>query len=353
MIRKRTLLTSGNGGGGGATAAPLSIVLASKSDDSLKIVEGGDWSASAYPSSSWEPVGVVVIPGTHGYIKDGDGTTNQCAMISIVPMSYSTPETGGTSEGTMYWGGYGTDISGKSDGLGRYDSYSGDGLRNYHKVAVTAKKTSNTASGLSKSSYAYIPRQAAIGGTPTRNYDPFAPSPYNGSDYKSGEYNDSYGTTSFDSGSNYNVLADVRGIVNTKIITDMATAESWKTLSSLTNSDSSGYYPAACCCARYHTRGTKAFKGCTDSELKAGTGFWYMPSAGELGYILPRLYDINDTISKLNASYGVGVQLATSSSFWSSSEYSSGGAYRVGTDDGYVNGLNKGNNRRVRALCRL
>ena len=97
----------------------------------------------------------------------------------------------------------------------------------------------------------------------------------------------------------------------------MATAENWKTLSSLTNSYDSGYYPAACCCARYHTRGTKAFKDCTDSELKAGTGFWYMPSVGEFGYILPRLYDINDTINKLNAAYGIGVKLSPSAGTYS------------------------------------
>ena len=142
----------------------LDIVLANKQDDSLTIVPNDEWSASAYPASDWEPVGVVVIPGAHGYIKDGEGTTNQCAMISLKPMSYSTPETGATSEVSMCWGGYGTDISGKSDGLGRYDSYSSNGLLNYNKLVVTPSGNIKETSELSSSSSAYLPRQASVNG---------------------------------------------------------------------------------------------------------------------------------------------------------------------------------------------
>lgn len=269
-------------------------------------------------------------------------------------MSYSTPETGATSEGTMYWGGYGTDISGKSDGIGRYDSIS-DGLTNYQKVACDTTSGTNKTTGLSSSYYAYIPRQGSKGAKPTfSSSSPWAASPYMGDDLMSGGYNEYYGTTDFDTGGvNQNALADFKGIVNTKIITDLATGESWKTLSSLSNKSDAGYYPAACCCARYKTTGTKAFIDCSNEELKKGTGFWYLPACGELGYIIPRLYDINDTISKLNTAYGVGVQLGTSYGFWSSSESTNYTSYYVTARSGEVRAADKYYSFRIRAFMRL
>jgi hypothetical protein len=139
------------------------------------------------------------------------------------------------------------------------------------------------------------------------------------------------------------MLADFGGIANTKIITDLATAQSnWKTDSTITNNSGAGYYPAACCCARYKTVGTKS-------------GEWYLPAAGELGYIVPRLYDINATISALNTKYGagVGVQLYALNLYWSSSEYDNFSAYYVSTSSGGVNGSHKNDSYCVRAFLRV
>lgn len=92
---------------------------------------------------------------------------------------------------------------------------------------------------------------------------------------KSGGYNEAYGTTEFDTEEpNLNALADFKGIINTKIITNLATGQSdWKTSDAIINSGETGYYPAACCCARFKTTGTKAFVDCTNEELREGTGF--------------------------------------------------------------------------------
>jgi hypothetical protein len=266
----------------------------------------------------------VVVPGSHDRYGIGQGG----AIMSLKPMSYSDPDNGATSETSMYWGGYGTDIS---------------GLTNYNHVITTSSNTTNTQSGgLSSDSSAYIPRQTAVNGTPTRSKSPYAPSPYVSSDYKSGGHNALYSTTASDSGSDRNVLADFGGTANTKIITDLATAQSnWKTDSSITNNYNAGYYPAACCCARYKTVGTKS-------------GEWYLPAAGELGYIVPRLYDINATISALNTKYGVGVQLYANDFYWSSSECSNIRAYSVYTGNGLVGNYNKNKyNFYVRAFLRV
>lgn len=362
-MRRRILKSNAAGGGvieDPSLAPPLSVVFADKSDgNKLIIVDGEKALNKYYPANNYEPIGIVVIPGEHGVLKDGTGTINQCGIMSIKAMSYSSPVTGAISEGTMYWGGYGTDISGKSDELDRYDSVS-NGLLNYQHVVTTADNTSNTANGYSSSSYAYIPRQGSAGSTPSRSSSPYAPSPYIGSDYKSGGYNESYGLKNgvVESEAN-NALSDFKGIVNTKIITDLATGENWKEGDNISNKSDANFYPAACCCARFKTTGTKSFIECSSEELKNGTGFWYLPACGELGYIIPRLGDINDTINKLNKEYGstyggsVGVQLSSSNYFWSSSEYSSNGAYTVYTGNGSANLNLKYDSYRVRAFLRL
>lgn len=52
------------------------------------------------------------------------------------------------------------------------------------------------------------------------------------------------------------------------------------------NKTGNGYYPAACCCWRYHTLGTNQ-------------GDWYLPTLGELGYCWVTLEKIQNTIQYL------------------------------------------------------
>lgn len=277
--------------------------------------------------------------------------------MSIVPMSYSTPETGATSDGTIAWGDNSLDITNKSDGLGRYDSIT-NGLLNYKSVVRGDNLESNNSTKLS-SSYAYLPVQSSVSTKPQWYTEGSVlygaiPSPYKGDNLISGEYNEAYGTTVFDQGEpNLNCLADFKGIINTKIITDLATAEDWRNLSSLSNEYRTGYYPAACCCARFSTTGTKVFKDCSIEELRNGTGFWYLPAIGELGYVIPRLADINDVIGKLNSKYGVGVKLGTTTNYWSSTEYSGSTIRRINTNYGTINYDAKEATYHVRAFLRL
>lgn len=77
-----------------------------------------------------------------------------------------------------------------------------------------------------------------------------------------------------------------------------------------------------------------------------------MPAMGELGYIVVRMYAIDQTISKLWLAYSVGVQFM-GDGFWASSEHSSSYASRVYTDRGFVYGNFKGEYNYVRAFMRL
>lgn len=318
MIRRAMLLDER--GLQPSSAFPGSIVFANKSNESLIIVKEEDFEIADFPAESFEPIGIVVIPSSHGVLKDGDGLKNQCGVMSLVPMWLSRPETGGTSAGSLQLGYYypsGNDnpLIGKTDGLNRFDSVAIDIIAGYNQRPQVVN-TPESQTILKGRLGTYLPRQSSIGATPTWNNNSSIPSPYVGEDMKSGEYNSAYGDT-------FNVLgnqfSDYKSIVNTKILTDYSTAVNWKTLDTLPEYSADfkqRYSPAACCCARYHTLGTKAFKDCSDKELYEGSGFWYLPSLGELGYILPRLADINNTINKLKAAYGIGVAL--NGEYWSS-----------------------------------
>ena len=270
--------------------------------------------------TKYSPIGVVVIPTSHNVYSDGS-----CGVMSLKPMNSSIPATGGTSEQSMYWGVYGTDIS---------------TLPNLDQVPV-----GNTSNGIptSQTSYAIIPSDKFSGTQCAHDTDAYyysssysyAPSPY----LTDGSRNPGYYQTTSPSSSN-NALADFDGRGNTdKIITQRGNKEytSWKPGSS-TEAD----YPAASCCDMFYTEGTQQ-------------GDWYLPACGELGYIMPPFNKINEAITKMRNAYGssVGVTLDTNNFYWSSSEYSSYAARYVDASSGRVNYSNKSLNRYVRAWLRV
>ena len=166
-----------------------------------------------------------------------------------------------------------------------------------------------------------------------------APSPY----LTNGSRNPAYYQTTSPS-SEANALSDFNGEQNTQILCNLATAQTdWKTADTIDNEYTEGYYPAACCCWRFHTEGTEQ-------------GDWYLPACGELVYVVARFKSINDTISLLRNAYGSSVGSSVSSgSYWSSSEYSSNLARDVFFYSGsvYTNGASKNINNYCRAFCRI
>lgn len=86
-----------------------------------------------------------------------------------------------------------------------------------------------------------------------------------------------------------NVLLDIYGEVNTNILVRKSQQSDWKTADTITNLASSTLAPSACCCKRYKTSGTKS-------------GDWYLPSAGEMGYLMARLQTIDSSISRCQGS---------------------------------------------------
>ena len=306
--------------------------------------------------SDYEPIGIVVIPASCSNIlyPEGDVRRGKNIIMSLKAMNYTTPDTGGTTNQYIYWGGYGTDIS-----LTNYD------VVNYYSDGVSSQKT------LSTTSYAYLPSDAftstASNAYPSIKYYSSSvnaiPSPFK---LVSGELvpNEEYYTTST---STLNALSDFAGPNNTKVLIDLATAQTdWKTINvGITNSYNANYYPSACCCARYGApddsaapKGTHSFlyhsTKNTDYDYSKGvTNVWYMPACGELGFIVPHRSMNNSTMTNVNTVFGSSTAvLLEDYYFWSSSECSSLYARYVATSFGHVNLDNKGSSSYcVRAFC--
>ena len=267
------------------------------------VVSGDDYSTDTFPTSAYTPIGVVVIPASHNVHGDGIPT-----MMSLVNMNCDTPDSGATSNTDMYWGEHSTDIS---------------SLPNLDDVPYVGSNGSVGDTIIGTSAKTYLPSDAFSTvnnpydegtGYYYNDSDKYAPSPY----VTGGGRNTLYYQTTSPS-STANCLADFDGRGNTdKILTQRGSKDysSWKPTSN-TEAD----YPAASCCDMFHTVGTNQ-------------GDWYLPSMGELGYVMARFNAINNTINKLPSD--VNKLVVASRYFWSSSEYSSYNARILGTNDGTV-----------------
>ena len=311
---------------------PIDIVLYDKNAAKLIIVKNADFSAEKYPSEGYTPVGVVVVPASHNVYGDGS-----CGVMSLVNMNLDTPETGSTTRQGIYWG---------------YDNLDIDTLSNLERapyVGMCNSPGDETSTVVGEYYGPYLPSDTLESRNNPCPHDlnayyysnnssyRAAPSPYLTDGSRNPAY---YQTTSPSSASN--CLSDFNGKQNTQILCDLATEQDdWKTADTITNSCEEGYYPAACCCWRFHTEGTNQ-------------GDWYLPAMGELGYVCARFKTINDTISLLTTIYSSSVGNSVYSYiYWSSSEYIGGSARVVNFTDGVLLGYNNSGTNYCRSFCRL
>ena len=227
------------------------------------------------PLSKWNTslgtaIGVVVVP--EGFAPDG-----KARIISLKP----TDKKGNQSDSNIgiTWGDFGVDTS----------------LINYTMVSIT-DNAGSTSSG--SNDYGYLPSDSFTGATSfvdhkAKYHDstPYIPSPYLG-DSPNPEY---YKTISGN-----NVFSDFNGLSNTQTLVGLGSN-----------------YEAANACWNYNDG---------SSNLQ-----WYLPGMGELGYVMPRFNEINNTIAILG-----GIIIDNSGNFWSSSEYDNYYAYFFETAYGCV-----------------
>ena len=307
-FRRRLMMSQGGGSAEGipSTEAIVGDVCMYGINEG-KLIIVNDWDASKYPIDKYPPIGVVVVPGSHGHYSDG-----KCAIMSLNHMNCNTPQTGANSPQDMYWGVNGTDIA---------------SLPNLNQVPYVGSNGNLGASVIGQTNYAYLPSDHSSFNKAANPYDnktkyyyndsdKYIPSPYN----NDGTFNPNYSLTISPS-STANCLADFDGYNNTKKILEVRGSKDYQSWKPTSNNQSD--YPAASCCDMYSTYGTNQ-------------GEWYLPSAGELGYAVVRPQAINDTISKLISAGVTNASTVSLYAYWSSSEHSSDYARYVLFDNGYV-----------------
>ena len=314
-MRKRTLLSN--------NIIIADICFYDKENKEKIIVEAESFDASNFPLSRFTPIGIVAVPSEH----TDDGRTR---IVSLAEMNCDTPDSGSvTSHQSIRWGGYSytvTDLPTK-DQLPYLSSLSEDGSVIYN--------TNNC----------YLPSDAFSGDTenPLNSLEGF----YNTSSYRmcspykeDGSKEERY----FDTSNTGNVLADFDGKSNTEKIlaVDNSYSTDWKTATTISNESSNQYvHPAAQCCWRFHTDGTKQ-------------GDWYLPSCGELGYALARYGSITLAINTINTQYRetLGIQFRMFT-YLSSTQYSSTNAVGMYFSNGSVDNTSKFTIGYVRAFLAL
>lgn len=311
MYWRRILMSLGREESKDRSTIVAGDILCAKADGSKAVFDAADHGSIP---SSWTPIGVVVIPPSHDVYGTGEG-----AAVSLMEMGPYSPFEG-EKFASLYFG----------------NMYSGDSpLTNFNKINTTNNESS---SAISTSTGSLLPSDLLSGTQcikdPIAYYSgsPYCPSPYLSDGSRNWEY---YTTAS----SAYNALSDFNGKSNTDVWCSQATAQSdWKTASSITNVSEVGYHPAACCTWRYHTIGTSQ-------------GDWYIPAAGELGYLIVRANTILTSIINVGGSSGVET-LTAFEYIWSSSEYSRYEVWDVG-DNFYMSHTGKSSAVSVRAFVRF
>ena len=267
--------------------ADVGMICYADSSNKLKFVSMEEWD-----SSLGTVQGVVVVPSNH----TPDGTARIMCITGV-----NTDGTESSREVDMAWG---PDV----DTL----------LPNMDKVPTW----DNTIGGtIGNNSYGYLPSDdssftgatCACDSIAKYNGDtPYIPSPY----LEDGSQNPGYiNTVEATTG---NCLSDFDGKGNTAVLVGLGAD-----------------YLAANACNQYGT-----------TALPAGS--WYLPACGELGYIIPRLNEINNSLQAVGA-----VQLIDGYYLWSSTEYDKDSVSAVDTSTGGVFYFSKDDDLNVRAFASI
>lgn len=296
------------------------VVLLDKQLDEFIFVEPDNLNIKDYPLSRYTPISIVVIPISHNVYGTGEA-----GIISLKPMSTSTPNIGGDTTQGMYWGPITDDIW---------------ELPNLTHVPRCGDKNAPTAELTGETSQSNLPSSAYNGNICPNDensryheniYFP-APSPY----LTDGSRNPSYYQTTSPS-SKENCLADFDGRLNSNILLKTRGIKDYSSWKPSTQYD----YPAASCCDMYQTEGTSL-------------GDWYLPAAGELGYLVARLKEINLAIQKIIQVYGSSYAVTVTYEYLcASTEYSEEEVRVLDTRDGAITADDKSSGFGVRAFLRL
>lgn len=253
---------------------------------------------------NYTPIGVVVVPASH----TDDGTAR---IISLASMNYNIPEVGSTDgHVNIAWGGYNSNIStlDNKTAIPYITNTYYAGIGSTQQLVGWYNNSGNIPEMSSDYYDNNYPNPFDEGTCFGEDSSVLAPSPYLTGGGKNEIYHSTANTNSR--------FADMDGKGNTdKILAvDNGVSTNWQTAPTIVNNTSSSTntqpHTAAQCCWRYHTVGTNQ-------------GDWYLPAAGELGYLASRWKAINNSMNKLVSSGVEALGLPVANNWWSSTESSS------------------------------
>lgn len=253
-----------------------------------------------YPGDAyWTPDAVVVVPYSH----TGDGTVR---AMGLEYANLTTPSLGGVAS-NITWGAS-VDIA---------------GIKNY-TTGIKFSNYNDQTSSFGTFGSVYLPSDSftdSVSGDKVNLYDTetgykaniephYAPSPYN----EDGSKNDAYHSLGAFASVTNNFLKDMDGKGNTlKILRSLNQDQEClnhtlyaNTLDNAqTDTTYGNLFPAACACARY---GNSILKPCNidstktlEENIAANAMPWYLPSCGEVGYIIARWERIQYALEQVGA----------------------------------------------------
>lgn len=311
---------TGNKPGGGKEFGL--VVLCNKTSGEKVKVKATTGMNKTYPADQWEPIGIIVIPASNTVVTHKGVGKGKDIMLSLKYMNYSTPDSGGSAQ-SMRWGGYNPATD--EPGITNYQKSVKIDLSDENVVVVDPPYTFFASDKFNHRLSAKNPKLGWVGVSINNWNEYYCPVPF----LKDGSANPQFYQPLDGSGPYVNT--DFCGVENTTALINHCTGQpNWKTDPTIENKQDENYHPAACCCWRYHTVGTKQ-------------GDWYLPAYGEGAYIMAQFNSINQTGSIINCEYGSGkfVALAGGGNHWLSSGYSSSYAWGFYTSNGGSDNFSK------------
>ena len=253
-----------------------------------KFIVGANDLNDNFNTELYTPIGVVVVPSSHT-------SNNRPRIMSTVHMDCDKPTIGGNGWGdNMYWGETRISISVSSNNiLNPYISHYNTGVTinetvKFGRGVIILPSDANGENGLDKFEYENPsnPNEHFCNGDFGTYYCMCSPYKQDGS--KDIRYFEEPSSANV-----YSILADFNGRSNTdKILAQRGSKDytSWKPVYYYFED-----YPAASCCDIFYTVGTNQCD-------------WYLPSAGELGYVIARMQAIQNSLATLrNKGYNINL----------------------------------------------
>lgn len=244
------------------------------------LIINGKFTSNDFPLNMYTPIGIVIIPGNHAIYGD-----NTCVIMSLPEMSCNTPQVGSLTQDTMGFSPQ-TDLS----------------IPNYNVVVIKDDDTLKT------NGFGYLSKNGVYNSTTLKIPDPYNPDMSRNPDYYNKTVSAYNAMSDFGGRNNNNIVLGIRGVKN---------YSNW-----LPTYNTGTHYPASSCCDMFYTDGT-------------AQGEWYLPTAGEWGYITSKWDILQKSINMLNKNYGnIAAPLIDNASYWTCTEHNAKNNRYVHTNNG-------------------